>query len=145
MVFSTGLWCYLVPRGTDGSRLQRRRWKLPLRAALVPSLRVFKLARSWTQLNQIITTMFKSLASISYLSLILLLFMFIFALGMQLFECEFIFCDGQVDAANAECPAGFNGICPMHFDCYAPCSASEVDQWVTFLDAGVGNVQEVLW
>ena len=58
-------------------------------------LRVFKLARSWKQLNDIITTMFKSLAGISYLSLILLLFMYVFALlGMQLFGYEFIDCGG---------------------------------------------------
>lgn len=49
-------------------------------------MRIFKLARSWKELNNIINTIFKSLASIAYLSLILLLFMFISALlGMQLF------------------------------------------------------------
>ena len=57
-------------------------------------LRVFKLARSWKQLNDIITTVFNSLSSISYLSLILLLFVFICALlGMQLFGYTLAFCD----------------------------------------------------
>ena len=103
-------------------------------------LRVFKLARSWKQLNQIITTMFKSLASISYLSLILLLFMFIFALlGMQLFGYEFIFCDGYgIEGSQKDCPAGMNGVCPKHFDCYAPCTAAEVNKWVTFGDSAGG-------
>ena len=49
-------------------------------------LRVFKLARSWKELNKIVKTIFKSVASIAYLSLILVLFIFIMALlGMQLF------------------------------------------------------------
>ena len=66
-------------------------------------MRIFKLARSWKQLNEIISTMIRSLAGISYLSLILLLFMFIFALlGMQLFGYEFVFCDEYgLDEAGA--------------------------------------------
>ncbi|EEH58460.1 voltage-gated ion channel superfamily [Micromonas pusilla CCMP1545] len=57
-------------------------------------LRIFKLARSWKALNVIITTMFNSIASISFLSLILMLFMFIFALlGMQVYGYEFVNCD----------------------------------------------------
>ena len=105
-------------------------------------LRVFKLARSWKQLNDIITTMFKSLAGISYLSLILLLFMYVFALlGMQLFGYEFIDCGGYgIEAASKDCPAGMTKECPDHFDCYAPCESSQVGQWVTFTGAeGVGG------
>ena len=103
-------------------------------------LRVFKLARSWKQLNDIITTMFKSLAGISYLSLILLLFMFVFALlGMQLFGYEFIDCGGYgIEAANKNCPAGMTKECPDHFDCYAPCESSQLGQWVTFVGAEGG-------
>ena len=103
-------------------------------------LRVFKLARSWKQLNDIITTMFKSLAGISYLSLILLLFMYVFALlGMQLFGYEFIDCGGYgIEAANKNCPAGMTKECPDHFDCYAPCESSQVGQWVTFVGAEGG-------
>ena len=103
-------------------------------------LRVFKLARSWKQLNDIITTMFKSLAGISYLSLILLLFMYVFALlGMQLFGYEFIDCGGYgIEAADKNCPAGMTKECPDHFDCYAPCESSQVGQWVTFVGAEGG-------
>jgi len=103
-------------------------------------LRVFKLARSWKQLNDIITTMFKSLAGISYLSLILLLFMYVFALlGMQLFGYEFIDCGGYgIEAANKNCPAGMTKECPDHFDCYAPCESSQLGQWVTFVGAEGG-------
>jgi hypothetical protein len=65
------------------------------------------LARSWKQLNDIIRTIFKSLASIAYLSLILLLFMFIFALlGMQLFGYALEFCDGYPPGAAPLCPEG---------------------------------------
>ena len=103
-------------------------------------LRVFKLARSWKQLNDIITTMFKSLAGISYLSLILLLFMYVFALlGMQLFGYEFIDCGGYgIEAADKNCPAGMTKECPDHFDCYAPCESSQVGQWVSFVGAEGG-------
>ena len=47
-------------------------------------LRVFKLARSWKELNRVLTTVLNSLSSIGYLSLLLLLFIFMMAvLGMQ--------------------------------------------------------------
>lgn len=49
-------------------------------------MRVFKLARRWAELNKIVRTIFKSLSSIAYLSLLLLVFIFIMALlGMQIF------------------------------------------------------------
>ena len=49
-------------------------------------MRIFKLARRWEELNKIVRTIFKSLSSIAYLSLLLLVFIFIMALlGMQLF------------------------------------------------------------
>jgi Ion transport protein len=49
-------------------------------------MRVFKLARRWRELNKIVRTIFKSLPSIAYLSLLLLVFVFIMALlGMQTF------------------------------------------------------------
>jgi voltage-dependent calcium channel L type alpha-1D len=49
-------------------------------------MRVFKLARRWEELHKIVRTVFKSLASIAYLSLLLLLFIFMMALlGMQMF------------------------------------------------------------
>jgi hypothetical protein len=43
-------------------------------------LRVFKLARSWAELNRIITTILRSFSQVMYLSLLLMLFMFVFAL-----------------------------------------------------------------
>lgn len=49
-------------------------------------MRVFKLARRWEELNKIVQTIFKSISSIAYLSLLLLVFVFIMALlGMQIF------------------------------------------------------------
>ncbi|KAK3250718.1 Caveolin-2 [Cymbomonas tetramitiformis] len=91
-------------------------------------LRVFKLARSWKELNQIITTIFKSLASISYLSLILLLFIFIFALlGMKFFGYKFEFCEGD---AYTTCPEGEQDRCPSHRDCYVECEVAQVGEWI---------------
>eukprot|EP00803_Ostreobium_quekettii_P004183 evm.model.scf_87.8 EVM.evm.TU.scf_87.8 scf_87:120717-129538(-) len=94
-------------------------------------MRVFKLARSWKELNKIINTIFKSLSSIAYLSLILLLFIFITALlGMQLFGYKFTFCDA-VEGSSPQCPPGLEPLkdCPSHFDCYLPCSEAEVGTW----------------
>lgn len=49
-------------------------------------LRVIKLARSWTTLQDIISKMFASLKDISSFTFLLVLFMFIFALlGMEMF------------------------------------------------------------
>jgi len=49
-------------------------------------LRVFKLAKSWTQLNNLIQTIAKSLKDISMFSVLLFLLMFVYILlGMQLF------------------------------------------------------------
>eukprot|EP00899_Mesostigma_viride_P019380 jgi/Mesvir1/27443/Mv07229-RA.2 len=88
-------------------------------------LRVFKLARSWKQLNSIINTIFRSVGSISYLSLILLLFIFVFALlGMQLFGYEFAFCDV---GGKPMCPPGET--CLGHLDCYEPCTPDQVGQY----------------
>mmetsp|Transcript_6417 Transcript_6417/g.22602 ORF Transcript_6417/g.22602 Transcript_6417/m.22602 type:complete len:1664 (+) Transcript_6417:339-5330(+) len=101
-------------------------------------LRVFKLARQWKELNKIISTIFKSLASISYLSLILLLFIFIFSLlGMQLFGYAFVYCDETgVDGAGDMCPDGAID-CPKHEDCYVYCSPPELNSWVTYPGSAV--------
>ena len=49
-------------------------------------LRVFKLAKSWKSLNDILTIMAKTLGSLAYLTAVLLIIIFIFAvMGMQLF------------------------------------------------------------
>jgi len=108
-------------------------------------LRVFKLARSWKQLNQIISTIFKSLSSISYLSLILLLFIFIFSLlGMQLFGYMFIFCDIYgLENADYMCPYGMKDDCPSHYDCYVPCyKPLQEGLWVDYLSNELGDFQE---
>lgn len=46
-------------------------------------LRVFKLARSWAELNRIITTILRSFGQVVYLSMLLVLFMFVFALMVR--------------------------------------------------------------
>ena len=54
-------------------------------------MRVFKLARRWEELNKIVQTIFKSISSIAYLSLLLLVFIFIMALlGMQIFGYKYV-------------------------------------------------------
>ena len=57
-------------------------------------LRILKLARSWKQLQIILDTVIASISSVSYLSLILLLMVFIYALvGMQVFGHNLRFCE----------------------------------------------------
>jgi uncharacterized membrane protein len=105
-------------------------------------LRVFKLARSWPQLRNIITTILATIPSMSSLAGMLLLFIFIFdLLGMQLFGYQFIFCDSYgVDSAEPLCPPGADD-CPTREDCYAPCPAAMADFWVTFdADTGAGGL-----
>ena len=88
-------------------------------------LRIFKLVRSWKELHHIINTVFRSLASIAYLSLILLLFLFIFALlGKEFFGYKFAFCD-YVESAKQVCPPGVTD-CPRHFDCYLKCNENDL-------------------
>lgn len=49
-------------------------------------LRVFKLARNWPSLQNLIETMTKTLADISYFAVLMLLFIFIYSLlGMEFF------------------------------------------------------------
>ena len=53
-------------------------------------LRVFKLAKSWKSLNDILTIMANTLGSLSYLTAVLLIIIFIFAvMGMQLFGKDY--------------------------------------------------------
>ena len=81
-------------------------------------LRVFKLARSWKELNRIMNTVLNSLNAIGYLSLLMGLFMFIMAvLGMQFFGYQLIFCDqyGLGPSVQPVCPLGLSvdaGTCP---------------------------------
>ena len=93
-------------------------------------LRVFKLARNWKELNRIMNAIFRSFRNVSYLSALLLLFLFVFALmGMQLFGYNFSMCD--LDEATMLCPPGLDPVadCPSHFDCYVPCQQPEVGTW----------------
>lgn len=92
-------------------------------------LRVFKLARSWKELNRIITAVLRSFSQVCYLSLLLLLFLYIFALmGMQLFGYSFSSC--SVSGAQQLCPPGVDITdCPSYPDCYVPCSDSQVFSW----------------
>ncbi|KXZ52368.1 hypothetical protein GPECTOR_9g412 [Gonium pectorale] len=95
-------------------------------------LRIFRLARSWKELNFIIRALFRSVTSTTYLLLLTLLFLFISALmGMQLFGYKFMFCD-YVDGARPVCPLGLRvwGDCPEHFHCYLPCTAEEYGSWI---------------
>ena len=97
-------------------------------------LRVFKLARSWPQLRNIIITILATIPSMSSLAGMLLLFIFIFdLLGMQLFGYRFIFCDSYgVEGAEPLCPPGAEEHCPTREDCYAACPAAMAEAWVSF-------------
>eukprot|EP00882_Tetradesmus_deserticola_P027290 GHRQ01030179.1.p2 GENE.GHRQ01030179.1~~GHRQ01030179.1.p2 ORF type:complete len:131 (+),score=46.55 GHRQ01030179.1:120-512(+) len=93
-------------------------------------MRVFKLARSWKELNRIITAVLRSVSQVCYLSLLLLLFVYIVALmGMQLFGHKFSSC--TVDGAQELCPPGIQRHeCPAYPDCYVPCSDSQAATWI---------------
>ena len=63
-------------------------------------LRVFKLVRSWKSLRKLLATMYASVTSVLYFSILLGLFVFIYSiLGMQLFGGKFIF-DGEMPRAH---------------------------------------------
>jgi hypothetical protein len=94
-------------------------------------LRVFKLARSWKELNRIINTIGRSIVSVGYLSLLLLLLVFVFALmGMQIFGYRLRWC--AVDGAAPLCPPGLDPAadCPAHPDCFVPCDAARAGSWL---------------
>jgi uncharacterized membrane protein YgcG len=104
-------------------------------------LRILKLARSWPQLRKIVATIMQTIPSMSSLAGMLFLFIFIFdLLGMQMFGYQFIFCDSyDVEGATPMCPPGvLSADCPKRRDCYAPCAAPQVDQWITFGSDGGG-------
>ncbi|KAF6257951.1 Ion transport protein-domain-containing protein [Scenedesmus sp. NREL 46B-D3] len=92
-------------------------------------MRVFKLARSWKELNRIITAVLRSFSQVCYLSLLLLLFVYIIALmGMQLFGHKFSSCG--VGGAQQLCPPGRQRHeCPIYPDCYVPCTESQAATW----------------
>lgn len=95
-------------------------------------LRVFKLSRSWKELNKIVMTVQGSISSMANLCLIFLIFIVVMALlGMQLFGYKLQFCD--VPGARPICPP--NRSCPPHPDCYLPCSAGEAHRWIFVFDS----------
>ncbi|KAG5282161.1 hypothetical protein AALO_G00052880 [Alosa alosa] len=64
-------------------------------------LRIFKLTKHWTSLNNLIASLLNSVRSIACLLLLLFLFIVIFALlGMQVFGGKFNFPDGVVRRSN---------------------------------------------
>ena len=99
-------------------------------------LRIFKLAKSWTELNEVITIIGRSIMALSSLSLVVGLYMFIFALlGQQLFGFKQMFCDVTgVPTAKSRCRPGLDLPCPEHYHCFAPCLASQNGSWVTYAD-----------
>lgn len=100
-------------------------------------LRVFKLARSWKELNRIINTIGRSVVSVGYLSVLLLLLVFVFALmGLQIFGHKLMWCD--VEGAVPLCPPGLRpeADCPPHPDCYVACSAAQAFTWFDVEGAG---------
>jgi len=95
-------------------------------------MRVFKVARSWKELNRIINAIGRSVASVGWLSVLLLLMVFVFALmGMQIFGYRLQWCD--VAGAQPLCPPGLQeGVdCADHPDCYVPCQPDQVGGWFT--------------
>ncbi len=67
-------------------------------------LRLFKLAKSWKQLQKLITTLWVTLVDIGSFTIVLFLFMFIYAiLGMELFAENAKFTkDDKVDMENGK-------------------------------------------
>ncbi|GAB5365090.1 hypothetical protein AAMO2058_001026900 [Amorphochlora amoebiformis] len=64
-------------------------------------LRVFRLAKQWKQLNRLLDAIGKSLRSLTYFSLLLLLFIFMFGLiGLQFFAGKLKDSNGEVSRAN---------------------------------------------
>lgn len=60
-------------------------------------LRIFKLVKSWTTLQQLLKTILNSMSSISNLAVLSLLFLFVYSLiGKQFFYGEMVDLDGEV-------------------------------------------------
>jgi len=78
--------------------------------------RVFKLARAWTALKKVLNTVASSMGSLLPLSIILVLFMFIYSLlGMQLYGGNFFF-PGRGECASWERHANGCSIPRANFD-----------------------------
>ena len=109
--------------GTSGSALGALR-----------SLRLFRilrLARQLKELQKVLDTIFRAVAGLGYMSLLLLLFLIIFALlGMQLFGYMLHFCTDTVDGSFSVCPPGETD-CPPYPWCYVSCTADQYGTWLS--------------
>ena len=64
-------------------------------------LRIFKLAKTWTELHELLGTLWKTIIDISSFTVVLFLFMFIYTiLGMELFAFKAKFTNDQLDLEN---------------------------------------------
>jgi voltage-dependent calcium channel L type alpha-1D len=64
-------------------------------------IRLFKLARTWKQFQLLLQTMFQTLMDIASFTVLLFLFMFIYAiLGMEIFAEKAKFTDDKIDMEN---------------------------------------------
>lgn len=70
-------------------------------------LRLFKLAKSWKRLNQLLQTIAKTLKDVGTFSILLFLFMFTFSLlGMEMYANKVKFLpDNSLDLTNGESPS----------------------------------------
>eukprot|EP00798_Chlamydomonas_sp_ICE-L_P001589 gene1589-32977_t len=93
-------------------------------------LRLLRLARFWKSLYLVIHTVLTSFASVIYLSLLLMLLMFIAGLlGMSLFGYRLDFCI-LVTGSKQLCPPGLSiDECPRHFNCYVGCDPALAGIW----------------
>ena len=72
-------------------------------------IRIFKLLRNWVGLRDIVLALFASLYDISYFMLILLIFVFVYAvLGVQLFRSRFDF--GDVENVAVDTRPNFDNL-----------------------------------
>ena len=92
-------------------------------------------------MNRIIKVLLSALYSAGWITLLLLLFLFVAALlGMQFFGYRLDSCP-QVEGAQQLCPPGLTfQDCPSHFDCYVACDASLALQWFNVSGSPYGDM-----
>jgi len=102
-------------------------------------LRIFRLARSWKSLNRVVNILASSVESMSWLTVLLFLFLFIAGLlGMQFFGFKLDSC--VVDGAQQMCPPGLDfSECPSHWNCYVECNATVALTWYPFPGSPYGD------
>lgn len=68
-------------------------------------LRIFKLAKKWEELRKLLSTIYKCLKDVSYFSVLLLLFMFIYTLiGMEVYAYKLRFSNDECDLSEGTSP-----------------------------------------